>query len=140
VGGRDNPTISALDFGLRRNDGKKRYATAMALQPYASLKKQTFPKDILSFRRQNRTDEEEAVMNMSIDKPFTFHDDLSDSALAVGIAMHLDAAISLLPETHEAAESLRCARRAALKLVRRLQERTRAAGASESAALEHDPA
>jgi len=79
-------------------------------------------------------------MNTSVDKPFTFHDDLSDSALAIGIVMHLDAAISQLQETHEAAESVRCARQAAMKLVRRLKEASLAAGASQPAAPEHDPA
>ena len=79
-------------------------------------------------------------MKMAIDKPFTFHDDLSDTALAVGIAMHLDEALLQLPETHEAAEPLRCARQAAMKLVRRLQESSLANSAGASSTMEHDAA
>lgn len=79
-------------------------------------------------------------MKMAIDKPFTFHDDLSDIALAVGIAMHLDAALLQVPETHEAAESLRCARQATMKLVGRLQESSLANSAGVSSMVEHDSA
>lgn len=48
--------------------------------------------------------------------------DLRNFALAIGVAVHLDAAVCLLPEQHQAAESLRQAQKAAMKLVRYLRE------------------
>ncbi|MGO4700308.1 hypothetical protein [Dyella sp. 2RAB6] len=48
--------------------------------------------------------------------------DLRNFALAIGVAMHIDAALPLLPEQHQAAEPLRQAQKAAMKLVRYLRE------------------
>lgn len=47
--------------------------------------------------------------------------ELRNLALAIGVAMHLDAALPLLPEQHEATESLRQAQKSAMKLVRYLR-------------------
>jgi len=50
------------------------------------------------------------------------HSDLRNFALAIGVAIHLDAVLPLLPENHEAIESLRQAQKSAMKLVRYLRE------------------
>lgn len=51
----------------------------------------------------------------------TTQSELRNLALAIGVAVHLDAALPLLPEQHKAAEPLRQAQKAALKLVRYLR-------------------
>ena len=84
------------------------------------LSYQTFPKDLLSPRLQNSPPPEEKAMHPTVNERPT-QSELRNLALAIGVAMHLDAALPLLPEQHEAAKSLRQAQKSAMKLVRYLR-------------------